>query len=168
MRFCLAPRLPADCSGLAASGFLPEEPTASIGNDVVGVLEEERWGVLVPLDDVTAGTALALSVPDDPVKDDRGCWAESSVRATALGCWSKEKRACLTGGPSDFLADALRAPLCDVGALAPLFPPHCSSSVLYPSSSSPRPLAPLIASTLRFFPLLPCWLTAGAFPSVFE
>mmetsp|Transcript_5847 Transcript_5847/g.8625 ORF Transcript_5847/g.8625 Transcript_5847/m.8625 type:complete len:306 (-) Transcript_5847:138-1055(-) len=54
-------------------------------------------------------------------------------------------------------------------ALPPLFPPlppHCSSSVLYPSSSSPRPLAPLVASALRFFPTAASWLTTAGLPSV--
>jgi hypothetical protein len=80
-----------------------------LNDAVAGVDDDDWWGDRVPLEDVTAGTALALSVPNnnnisvyDPVNDERGCWAESSVLATALGCSSSENRACLTGGPSDF------------------------------------------------------------------
>lgn len=71
---CFVPRLAADVTGLGAPGFCPAALKALIANvDVAGVDVDEWWGVRVPLDDVTTGMALALSVPDDPVNDETGC-----------------------------------------------------------------------------------------------
>ena len=77
------PRLPADISGFGAPVFCA---LALIGlNDVAGVADDVWWAVALAV--TAAASALALSVPDDPVKDETGCW-ESSVlaTATALGC----------------------------------------------------------------------------------